>query len=483
MTRVSQRLELPDGTKVIACGSAPRRRSKPEPGLELRLPLTRYQVKTVEWLLGRPYAGVFLDPGLGKTLIVLVVFYLLKRAGHLDWLLVVAPLNPCYEVWPAEVEKWGFDFKVAVLHGPHKAERLEEGADIYVINYEGLGWLRGRIGVLTARGMGWLVPDESTKVKHTSSRRHKLMKSIVPCFGRRTILTGTPSPNGYINLFGQLLVVDQGKRLGQYIGMYRNRFFVRVDVHLWVLQNKQAEKKVQDAIRDVCIYFSDRELGLKPVTLVTIPVALPPKARRIYDELERDFIAALPEGGLAVASNAGVLSQKLREVANGGLYDSDHRTHHLHDAKTEAVSDLYEELQGQSLIVGYEFDHDLERLRGAFPQAPVIRGKTTMKERGRILREFDVGEQSQPLLAQIATMALGLNLQKNCHRVCFHSLVFNAEDYIQFIKRVHRLGQAKRVIAYHVVAKDTVDDKVMMPVLRSKKRSQQALLDALRRMR
>jgi hypothetical protein len=448
------------------------------------LPLKRYQRTSVEWLMGRPYAGVFLDPGLGKTLITLVVFYLLRRAKHLDWLLVVAPLNPCYEVWPAEVEKWGLPFKVAVLHGPHKQRLLDEGADVYVVNYEGLGWLRAQMATLTARGTGWLVADEATRIKHPRSRRHKLLKSLLKCFGRRTILTGTPAPNGYLDLFGQLLVVDLGERLGPWVGAYRKRYFVQADVHKWVLQGN-AEKKIQAQIRDVCIRFSDKELGLKPVTMVVLPVTLPPAARRAYDALERDFVVEVKrtKGGVIVASNAGVLSQKLRQVANGGLYDDQHRAHHLHEEKAERVEGLFEELQGQSLIVGYEFDHDRDRLLKRFPGAPVIDGSVGMKRRREILKSFDTGDQDLPLIAQIATLALGLNLQRNCHRVCFHSLIFNLEDYIQLIKRVHRLGQRQRVIVYHVVARDTVDDKVVMPVLKSKKRSQQMLLDALRRMR
>lgn len=446
---------------------------------DLVLPFKRYQRTSLEWVLANPYAAVFLDPGLGKTLIVLAAFWVLRRMGLVNFLLVVAPLGPCYEVWPREVEKWGFNFKVAVLHGPEKDRLVREAADVYVVNYEGLEWLYRNIKALRRWGVGWLVADESTKVKNSSSNRHRWLKAILGMFGRRTILTGTPAPNGYVDLWGQMYMVDLGQRLGRFFTHYRNRYFVRLDVYLWALQNKAAEKKVQDAIKDVCIRFSDRELGLKPVTPVYRTVTLPPAAREVYAGLERDFVAALPSG-YTVASNSGVLAGKLRQVANGGLYDDRHRAHQLHDAKAESVADLWEELSGQSLIVAYEFDHDLARLRKKFPKAPVIKGGMTPAQRNAVLKDFDEGRGDQPLLAQIVTLSLGYNLQRNCHRICFHSLTFNLEDYIQLMRRVHRLGQRKRVIAYHIIARDTVDDKVVLPVLRHKNRSQQMLLDALR---
>lgn len=450
------------------------------------LPLKNYQVTGVKWLLQEPFAGIFLDPGLGKTLIVLLAFYLLKRAGFIDWLLVVAPKNPLHQVWPAEVEKWGFNFKVAMLHGPGKDIEIQEPADIYLVSYDGLEWLHDKIELLTKRGVGMLACDESTKVKHLKSQRHKFLDAIVKCFGRRTILTGTPIPNGYDDLFGQIKVLDLGKRLGRFRSDYRTKFMVQLPESYmgrkFVPKNKAAIKQIEESIRDICLRFSDRDLGLKKWNSHTINVSLPPTAREVYSRLEVGMVAKLIEGTVQ-ASNPGVLTSKLRQVASGGVYVEDElrvkkTTKQLHDAKTEAVADLIDELGEKPLMVVYEFDHDLERLRARFGDIPTIRGKVSTKKALAIMKDFNEGRV--PLLAaQESAVALGLNLQQGCAHVCWYTITWNLENYIQAIKRVHRQGQKNKVHVYHIVATDTVDERVMS-VIQGKDKTQQALLDALR---
>lgn len=422
-----------------------------------------------------------MNPGLGKTGCVYAAFSLLKKYGHVKRLVVIAPLNPCYLVWPAENEKWHFGYSVAVAHGGKKDEALQSGADVIVINYDGLAWFseQVRLGKFSLSDT-WLVLDESTKVKHTRTKRFRLLKNLLPLCRRRTILTGTPAPNGLIDLFGQLYCVDLGLRLGRFITHYRNRWFYPSGYggYTWVPQ-EGAEKDIRRTIADVCLRFDDSEIKLPRYLPNTIEVKLPPKAQALYNELEREFIAAL-SSGVVLATNAAVLTSKLRQVANGGVIDHDRTTvHHVHDAKTEAVVDLVEQLSGNPLIVAYEFLHDRDRLLKAFGRdTPWVGGGMTPKDKVAIFAKFNRGE-SPVLLCQSATVSHGLNLQEVCHTVCWHSLTWNLEDYIQLIKRVHRSGQLKRVTVHHVVAKGSIDERVMATLGR-KDKTQRALLDGLK---
>lgn len=466
--------------------------------------LKKYQPKAVEWLLARPFAGLFLDPGLGKTLIVLISFWLLKKRGMIDFLIVVAPLLPCYQVWPREVEKWKFPFKVVVLHGDGKDKLVHEKADIYVINYDGLSWLHPYIELLRSRGHGWLVCDESTKAKNTQSLRSRVLKTFLECFARRTILTGTPSPNGYLDLFGQLMVLDLGTRLGTFYTHYAAKFFTQINPqtgevyvpgrmitlvngntikeprppYLTYVPSAKGEKKIREAIADICLRFSDAELGLPPWLPVVKTITLPPKARRIYDALEADFITAVEDEGegaaILSASNSGVLGMKLRQIANGGLYDDDHNVIDLHYEKADAVLDLVEELSGAPLLVAYEFNHDRDRMRKRLGKdTPSISGEMPIKERLRLCDEFNRG-MHRALLVQCSMME-GLNLQATCRHVCWAAIIWNLEHYIQLIKRIHRLGQKHKVIVYHLVADNTRDERAFA-VLKRKDRSQKKLL-------
>lgn len=450
-----------------------------------QLPLKEYQLTGVKWLLQNPFAGIFLDPGLGKTLIILTAFYLLRRAGFVDWMLVVAPPRPAWGVWPEEVKKWKFPFKVAMLHGPKKESALLEEADIYVTTYDSVEWLHPKIEALTKRGIGWLVADESTKVKRLKSLRHKFLDAIVQCFGRRAILTGTPIPNGYDDLFGQIKVLDLGQRLGRFIADYRTTYMVQDGSSMgkrFVPKNKEAVKAIELKIRDICLRFSDKDLGLKRWNSHVIRVKLPLTARQIYSNLELSMVANLVEGTIQ-AVNPGVLTTKLRQVASGGVYLDDELqgriNKQLHDAKTDAVEDLIEELGGKPLMIAYEFEHDLARLRARFGDIPAIKGKVSMKNTLRIMAEFNEGKH--PILAaQEGAVALGLNLQKKCCNIAWYTITWNLENYIQAIKRIHRQGQKNQVHVYHLVAEDTVDERVM-EVIKGKDRTQRALLNALRR--
>jgi SNF2 family DNA or RNA helicase len=444
-----------------------------------------YQVEAIRHLLRKPAGGLLMDPGTGKTGSTLAAAEILTGKKIVDKILVVAPLNAVYDVWPFEVEKFGFKFRTVILHGTGKDDALDEPADIYLINYDGLEWLVRNLSRLMKKGeRWWLVLDESTKVKHTTTKRFKLLRGVLGRFHRRTALTGTPSPNGLMDLFGQVYALDLGERLGRYITQYRKEYFYPTGYggYSWMLQ-EGAEKRIHEKISDLFYRVDDSVLELPPRYDVPVYVRLPTKARRVYDQLQEEFVAEL-RGGLVTAVNAGVLSSKLRQAASGGLYDRDGKWIDLHDAKVTALVDLVEQLQGNPLLVGYEFTanaHALQKaLKKARVAAPVWGEVTNRSERTRLKDAFNAGDVPV-LLCQSGAAAHALNLQQTCHTVAWFGVPWNLETYIQFTKRIHRGGQRRTVMVHHLLVRDTIEDTVMWPVLKKKDRSQQALLSAIKK--
>lgn len=459
----------------------------------------KYQKQATQWLVNRPEAALFLDPGLGKTSVTLSAFQALQRAGVAKRALVVAPLRVCYLVWTheagGELGKWeNFQgLTVTLLHGAKKGERLQADTDLYVINFEGLPWLcqEGRLTKLVKRGVELLVVDELSKFKHPRTDRFKALKPHLGRFKRRWGLTGSPASNGLLDLFGQVYVLDQGRRLGRYITHFRHQYFVPTGFKGY---NWQPQENAEDRIY---AQLADLALPMRAVDHLDLPklveqdlwVNLPKKAKQTYDRLEQDLIAQLAEGTVT-AANAAVASGKCRQVASGGVYldeeglpSPERLVKHLHDAKTQAVQELVGELQGFPLLVAYEFHHDLERLRKALGKdAPAIGGRVSMKETTRLVKAWNNGELPV-LLAHPAAMGHGLNLQASGHHICWYSLTWDLELYDQLVRRIWRQGQkAKRVTVHRILARDTLDE-VVAAALKGKRRTQGALFKALQELR
>lgn len=453
-----------------------------------------YQRQAIKFLLEHGAAGLFLDPGLGKTAIALGAFTILKRDALAERMLVVAPLRPAQLVWPAEIAKWAqFNaLRCVVLHGKDKREEhLRPGKfDVYVINYEGLDWLARQRGLDSFFAV--LCLDESTKIKHTRTQRFKTLRNLLDRFARRWILTGTPAPNGLLDLFGQIFALDQGHALGRFITHYKAAYFMPTGYggYQWTPM-RDAPRKIYERLAPLVLRMSEQDyLKLPPLTVpAPIVVELPRAARRAYDQLERDLFARL-DAGEVTAVNAAVALMKCRQVANGGVYvdlegEDDvktRRVEHLHDAKTEAVKDLVDELSGQPVLIAYEFAHDLARLRKALgANVPHIGGGINGKALREIERAWNAGEIDK-LLVQPQSAAHGLNLQAGGRALIWHSLTYSWEDYDQLVRRVYRQGQTQRVFVYRIVARDTVDEPIIA-ALNAKRRGQQALFDALTRYR
>lgn len=401
-------------------------------------------------------------------------------------LLVLAPLRVCYTSWPQEVAKWD-DFKhlsVGILHGPKKDKVLREKHDVYLVNYEGLEWLLGELSTFKKLPFDMLVVDESTKLKHTNTKRFKLIKPWLPRFTRRVILTGTPAARNLLDLFGQCFVMDSGQTLGRYITRYRDEFFYQSGFggYTW-LPKQGAEDDIFARLAPRCYYAHDEDwLKLPEIIEKDIGVELPAKAKAAYDQLEATLRLDF-KSGRVTAANAGVVSMKCRQVANGGVYlDGAEKTwQNIHDAKTDAVLDLVDELQGQPALITYDFRHDLDRLKKALGKDTPHIGYGGVKpaRMQELIKSWNRSEIPY-IIVSAASMAHGVDgLQEAGRAVIWHSLTYNFEDYDQLVRRLRRSGQRERVLVAHIIAAGTVDTAILA-MLRQKDAKQRTLFAALR---
>lgn len=458
-----------------------------------------FQLRATRWLLEHGSGALFLDPGLRKTSCTYAALKVLRNEGLLDGALVLAPLRPAVSVWPQEREKWleFQDLDVVVLHGAQKERLASERHEVYVVNYEGLAWL-ARSGHLNnwlrARWVDTLVLDELSKFKDTSTLRYKTLEKVLPRFRRRWGLTGSPAANGLMNLFGQCYVLDLGKALGPYITHYRSQFFTPAGEYTWILQ-QGADTLIYDRLRPLALRLAAKDyLELPRVVRTQIVVDLPSEARTVYDELERELVVHLENGEPLSAPSAGVLQNKLRQVASGAIFRNEYHPVTgtplrrsggsewvvLHDAKLDALEDLIEELQGAQLLVGYEFKHDLARLQERFGgEVPYIGGGVSAARALQIERDWNAGRI--PLMfGQPQSMGHGLNLQgSSAHHIAWFTLTWDYEMYDQFVRRLLRSGNnALRLFIYSFVCRGTVEQRVAQ-VLKGKSATQESLFQAL----
>jgi SNF2 family DNA or RNA helicase len=447
----------------------------------------QYQLNAIKFMVERATAGLLLDPGLGKTAITLSAFKLLQAKDiGIDAMLVIAPLRPSYLTWPKEAQKWDHlkHLKVVVLHGPKKAELIREKADVYVINPEGLPWLVRNVPRKSPRSpWPWqmLVVDESTRFKHARTQRFLTLKPMLNEFARRYILTGSPAPNGLLDLFGQVYILDQGASLGRFVSHYKMLFFDPSGYMGYQSTPKPgAEQKIYQRLKPLVLRMAAEDyLDLPPLIENVVEVELPDDAMEEYKHMEKALIAEVGKE-VIMAANASAAWGKCRQIANGGIYHEDgEKFTHIHDAKVDAVEEIIEELQGKPALVAYEYKHDLDRLRERLGRdTPYIGGGVPASRFREIEAAWNRGDLPV-LLAQPQSVAHGLNLQGTGAAVVFAGLTPNLEVDEQFIRRVWRQGQRERVIVHRIVAQDTVDEAII-GMLCSKNRTQKALLLALK---
>ena len=426
----------------------------------------QYQQDAIDRMVDLKQLALLLDPGLGKTSIALTAITRLRKRT-----LIVAPLNICYQVWPREIKKWDHtkDLVCTILHGPEKEKRFNSKAAIYIINPEGLKWLAKTIRKHRVFPFDILIIDESTEFKNFKSKRlTEHLAPMLPAFSRRYIMSGTPITKSYLDLWAQYYILDLGARMGKTYYEYRGRYFYQTDKtgFSWDLFPRM-EQDVKDLVADITIRVSGEDhLDLPEIHYNEITLTLPDPARKIYRKMMRE-LAVEVNGNQISAANAAVKSGKLQTIANGFLYltDIDERTgktikvgvEEIHDIKIQNLRSLVTELNGNPLLVGYHYQHDLAMLKKAFPGVPYYGSGVSQQDKQKIESDWNKGKL--PLLfAQVKSASKGLNLQESGYNIYFYSLVWAWVDFEQFIKRLSRQGQkSSRVIVHVPMIEKSVD--------------------------
>nr|DAN38553.1 MAG TPA: Helicase of the snf2 rad54 family [Bacteriophage sp.] len=426
----------------------------------------KYQLTAINHVINVPKCGLFLDMGLGKTVSTLTAIKELKyNRFQVNKVLIIAPKKVAEGTWSKEKDKWNHtkDFRVSLVLGSQqkRIKALSVNADLYIINRENIPWLVDYLR------NDWyfdtVVIDESSSFKNSRSKRFKALKMVLPKINRLIELTGTPSPNGVEDLWAQIYLLDQGTRLEKYITHFRAKYMEPNKRNRSQIFDYKIKDGVYDTvinkISDICISMKSEDyLELPDLSYNEIPVILNDKARRDYDKMERDFVLEL-EGAEdeITAVNAAALSNKLLQISNGAVYDSSGVYTEVHDAKIDSFLELVERLQGKSLLVFYNFQHDRDRIKKALEKSDLVvkELKTTQDEDDWNAGKIDI------LLTHPASAAYGLNLQEGGNHVCWFGLSWNLEHYQQANKRLHRQGQKEKVIIHHLVTQGTRDEDVM----------------------
>ena len=442
-----------------------------------------YQRRAVKHLKGNHAAALFLDPGLGKTSIVLEAFRQLKEAGQVNRMLVVAPLRVCQLVWEQEGRKWSQfrDLTFTLLHGPKKDERLHEETDIHLINPEGIAWFTQQFFGQSEIPYDVVTIDELTKFKNHQAKRSKTLRKKLQKVHYRWGLTGSPAPNGYMDLFGQMLILDDGVSLGRYVTYFRDQYFARgYDGFSYELRKGSAER-IEKKIAPYVLRMSAADyLELPPLVDHIIEIDLPADALKQYEEMKKDMLLTLPEG-VVTGANSGAIYSKLKQMANGAVYlsEKDKEWAVLHNAKLDALEELIEELSGQPLLVAYEFQHDLARLKERFgDDTPTLSGLSASRIE-EVEAQWNRGELPV-LLVHPASAGHGLNLQgAGASHICWFSRPWDLEMYDQTIRRIYRQGSTSERVVNHVLSVRGTMDEIVGEALKGKDTTQNRLLTAL----
>jgi SNF2 family DNA or RNA helicase len=437
----------------------------------------KYQQYAMEFILSHPIAAVLLSMGLGKTVITLTAIKeLMYEMFDVQKVLVIAPLRVGRDTWPAEIAKWDhlkdMTYSVAIGTQAERLAALRAKADIYIVNRENVPWLVEKSGMPFDYDL--VIIDELSSFKNYTAKRFKSLMSVRSRVKRMVGLTGTPSSNGLMDLFAEFKVLDYGKRLGWYITHYRNRYFLpdkRSAQQVFTYKLKPgAEEQIYHAISDITISMTARDyLDMPKCIHNRVKVRLSERERALYDELKEQMVLSL--GGEEIdAKNAASLTNKLLQMANGAVYDEEHAVHHIHDRKLDALEDLIEGANGKPVLVGYWFQHDLERIRQRFE----VRQLRTSQD----IADWNAGKIPVAVIHP-ASAGHGLNLQYGGRTLIWFGLTWSLELYQQTNARLHRQGQTESVVIHHILTEGTMDELVLA-ALHRKDQTQTALIDAVK---
>lgn len=438
-----------------------------------------YQRRAIRYVEDTPYCALFLDMGLGKSVITLTAIRRLIDAAEVERVLVVAPLRVAQSTWAQEAAKWrhltGLRVSVVVGTARQRERALESAADVYVVSRDSFVWLCGYYGGRLPYDM--CVIDELTSFKNARSVRFKMMRKVRGCFGRIVGLTGTPAPNTLVDLWAQMYCIDGGATLGKSLGRYREQYFDVVKVGyipIKVTPKAGAAEAIRTAIAPEVLTMSAADyLTLPEVVEHDVEVMLDDKTYKAYRAFERDRVAETMAGEVTAAS-AAVLMGKLGQYAAGAIYTDDGGVQHLHTAKVEALAEIVEAAQSPVLVF-YRYRFEVEALGDRFK---ALGYRVRRCEGDADVTAWNAGDVDV-LLAHPASVAYGLNMQAGGHYIVWTSPDWDLEQYLQANARLHRQGQRQTVHVYRLVARGTVDERAVAAIAR-KDGSQRAMLDALK---
>lgn len=445
-----------------------------------------YQSIITDHQLTIPRGATWAGMGLGKTVATYNTLDIEFLAGESRPVIIFAPLRVARSTWPEEALKWNHlrHIDVMPIVGTEKERRqaLKHDASVYTCNYDNMIWL------VEYFGERWpfrtVVLDESTRVKgfrlrQGTKRAHALAKVAHSHVKKMHLLTGTPSPNGLADLWGQMWFIDGGQRLGRTYSAFRDRWFQKSFDGYGHTPLPHAQAEIQDRLRDVALSVDAADwFDLKAPIVNNIYVDLPPKARQLYNDMEKQMFMEL-EGSPVEAFTAATRTMKCLQIANGAAYIDDKQNWKgIHDEKILALEDVIEEANGAPVLVAYHFKSDLARLLRAFPQGRALDANPTT------LREWNEG-RIPVLFAHPQSAGHGLNMQHGGNILVFFAHNWNLEDRLQILERIGptrqmQSGYNRPVFVHNIIARDTVDEMVMERV-ESKREVQDILLDAMKR--
>ena len=435
-----------------------------------------YQQYAIDFIESHPTAAVLLDMGLGKTVITLTALNdLLFDHFEISRVLVIAPLRVARNTWPQEIGKWEhlnhIRYSVAVGTEKERRDALRKQTSLYIINRENVPWLVEK----TDFTYDAIVIDELSSFKNWSGKRFKALMKVRPLAKRVIGLTGTPSGNGLMDLFAEFKVLDMGQRLGRFITKYRQDYFKPDKRNGQVVFSyaplPEAEERIYEKISDITISMKAADhLRMPELIESEYSVRMDEEEKKMYAEMCEQLVLQM-KGDEVTAANAGVLSGKLVQMANGAVYTDDGATLHIHDRKLDALEDIIESMNGKPLLVAYWFRHDAERVE---KRVPCVRLDTD-----ETIARWNRGEIPVALIHP-ASAGHGLNLQSGGSSLVWFGITWSLELYQQTVARLYRQGQnSNTVVVQHIIAEGTIDEKILR-ALKRKDKTQAALIEAVK---
>lgn len=436
-----------------------------------------YQEYAIRYIETHPISALLIDMGLGKTTITLTAIRnLLFDSFEVCKVLVIAPLRVAKNTWTDEIKKWEhlstLTYSLIIGNENERLSALNEQTDIYIINRENVDWLVNKSGYKFDFDM--VVIDELSSFKNHQSKRFKSLMKVRPLVKRIVGLTGTPSSNGLMDLFAEFKILDMGKRLGYFIGQYRNTYFKPDKMNGPIVYSYKplpnAENAIYKKISDITVSMKANEYLKMPELLTSnYVVELSNSEKKQYDKMKKSLVLEITDGEIT-ASNAASLSNKLCQLSNGAIYDDEQNIVEIHDRKLETLEDIIESMNGKPLLIAYWYRHDLERIKSRFS----VREIKTSED----ISDWNDGKIPVALIHP-ASAGHGLNLQNGGSTLVWFGLTWSLELYQQTNARLYRQGQKNAVVIQHIITKGTIDEQILK-ALQKKNKTQADLIDAVR---